>query len=148
MLGLPQGIFYSMMVLLLSLKIPCRYHHSLSWVYSEYQPHGSRQLPSALRIWSILGNSLRSIQIANPLAFCCKTIAEWVSSHYFWLVAYHDISLLTFMIEAAVCDYKILLGLLTMQEETNPLWFNNFLHFGTTANMCIEVPHDHQVVRW
>lgn len=52
------------------------------------------------------------------------------------------------MIETAVCDYKFLLGLLTMQEETNPLWFNNFLHLGTTANMCIEVPHDHQVVRW
>lgn len=57
--------------------------------------------------------------------------------------------LLTYMIEAVVCDYKFLRGLLTMQEETNPLWSNNFLpHFGTTANTCIEVPHDHQVVRW
>ena len=53
------------------------------------------------------------------------------------------------MIEAAVCDSSFLLGLLTTQEETNLLWFNNFLpHFGISANTCVEVPHDHQVVRW
>ena len=53
------------------------------------------------------------------------------------------------MIEAAVYDSRFLLGLLTTQEETNLLRFNNFLpHFGTPANTCVEVPHDYQVVRW
>lgn len=55
------------------------------------------------------------------------------------------------MTEAAVCDYKFWLGFLAMQEESNPLWFNNFLpHFGTTANTCTEVSPstDHQDVRW
>lgn len=59
--------------------------------------------------------------------------------------------LLTWMTEAAVCDYKFWLGFLAMQEESNPLWFNNFLpHFGTTANTCTEVSPstDHQDVRW
>lgn len=60
-------------------------------------------------------------------------------------------SLLTWMTDAAVYDYKFWLGFLAMQEESNPLWFNNFLpHFGTTANTCTEVSPstDHQDVRW
>lgn len=55
------------------------------------------------------------------------------------------------MTEAAVYDYKFWLGFLAMQEESNPLWFNNFLpHFGTTTNTCTEVSPstDHQDVRW
>lgn len=55
------------------------------------------------------------------------------------------------MTDAAVYDYKFWLGFLAMQEESNPLWFNNFLpHFGTTANTCTEVSPstDHQDVRW
>lgn len=59
--------------------------------------------------------------------------------------------LLTWMTEAAVYDYKFWLGFLAMQEESNPLWFNNFLpHFGTTTNTCTEVSPstDHQDVRW
>lgn len=54
----------------------------------------------------------------------------------------------TYMTEAAVCDYKPLLGLLAVPEETNPLWSNDFLpHFGTATNTCAELPSDHQVVR-
>ena len=43
------------------------------------------------------------------------------------------------MIEAAVYDSRFLLGLLTTQEETNLLRFNNFLpHFGTPAVEYLE----------
>lgn len=95
-----------------------------------------------------------SLTLSTSLIFGWETMAGWVRCHCFWFLA-HPRSffflLLTWMTEAAVYDYKFWLGFLAMQEESNPLWFNNFLpHFGTTTNTCTEVSPstDHQDVRW
>lgn len=144
MLSLPKRVFESMMVALLSLKIPCRYHYSL-WV-EFIQVSISWVLHGTPPLFSYDLKHIRACSTSH------STVQQWQNgwdaiSFDSWYS--HDIFLLTFIIEAVFCAYEFFLSLLTMQEETNPLWFDNFLpHFGTTANTCIEVPYDHQVVRW
>lgn len=147
----PKGVFYSMMVAQLCLKIPFR-HHYYPWVQFiqisiSRAVHNTHTHTSMM--WSILGRGLTPIQIVNSLSFCGETRAEWVRRHYFWLAAYPGFFSPNFYNWSCCLWLKILLGLLTMQEETNPLWLDHCLpHFGTAANTCTEVPHDHQVVRW
>lgn len=98
-------------------------------------------------VWSTLPFTL-----PTSLAFYWETMAERVRCHCFWFMTHpRSFFLLTWLIEAVVCDYKFWLGFLAMQEESNPLWFNNFLpHFGTTTDTCTEVSPstDHRDVRW
>lgn len=85
----------------------------------------------------------------TSLSLHCRTEQNgWdVTVSHLWHIQEH--CFLTSMIETAVCDYKFLFDLLSKQEETNSLWSNTVhSHFGTTTNTCIEVPSDHQVVRW
>lgn len=150
-LGLPYRALYSRMVALLYLKNT--YWVSLffyDFILLKYRFQRHYTIPILMLLWfeAYCGMISEPFQLSVSLAFCWEAMAKW------WNVTVFDlwhiyIFLLTHMIEAVVCDYKFLLGLLTVQEETNPLWSNNFLpRFGITANTCIEVPHDHQVVRW
>lgn len=122
----------------------------------ESSPNGKCYPPSltALRSEAHWVMIYYSLTLSTSLIFGWETMAGWVRCHCFWFLA-HPRSffflLLTWMTEAAVYDYKFWLGFLAMQEESNPLWFNNFLpHFGTITNTCTEVSPstDHQDVRW
>lgn len=94
-------------------------------------------------IWSTLGKDLLFIHFVNIFGLLLKNNDRMGKMSLVLICGTSKIFffLLTWMIEAVFYDYKFWLGFLTMQEESNPLWFNNFLpHFGTTTNTCTEVP--------
>lgn len=138
------------MVALLSLKMPYSYHYSLRVEFTQVSISWEKCTTPTLVLLGFEACWITVLDQFRLLTSCRSAVKQWQNGWdaiIFDLCCIHNIFLLTLWVEAVFCDYK--LGLLTMQEETNPLWFNNFLaHFGTTANTCIEVPHDHQVVRW